>query len=66
MIDALNRIDEKIFFFGLVVLLILLDAFTTSPSITELAKQLLPAYAGYMVGKARTTTEIMVGGTAAK
>lgn len=60
MIDKLNRIDEKLLFFALVVMLILLDAFTVSPAMTELAKLMLPAYAGYMVGKAKTTEQTQI------
>jgi hypothetical protein len=63
VIQSINSIDERVFFFVLVVMLILIDTFTASPQNSEMVKMLLPAYGGYMAGKARGVAELAVNVT---
>ncbi len=61
MIDAINKIEDRILFFVIIVMMVAFDAFTKQTSMTELAKMIMPAYAGYMAGRATGVLQIKGG-----
>jgi hypothetical protein len=57
MIDAINKIEDRLLFFALLVMLLLFDVFTQSGSVSELARMLMTAYAGYITGRAQNARQ---------
>jgi hypothetical protein len=51
LIDSLNKIEGRFLFFAMVVLVLCFDMFSSSAGMTDLAKMLVSAYAGYMTGQ---------------
>jgi hypothetical protein len=50
----LNEVEDRVYFFIIIVMMICFDAFTKQNSMTDLAKLLIVAYASYMTGKIQT------------
>jgi hypothetical protein len=59
MIESMNKIEPRIFFFLILVMVLCFDMFSHQAGMTDLAKMLVSAYAGYMTGQQQATPKLI-------